>query len=490
MNEEIQFHLEMREQALVEQGHSRAEARRLARLEFGGVEGVKEEVREGRRLAWLDQFWQDLRYALRGFRRSPGFFAAAVGTLALGIGVTSMIVTLLYGLVFRPLAARDPERLVNVHMQTRGEDVRASYGTQYFVTWHEFGRMREAARTVELAGIAEIRVSWKGYTERSLGTMLTSCNLPAILGATPALGRFFTPEECAQPRSAPVVVLSHGFWQARFGGDTGVVGRTMNLNRVQFTVIGVAAPDVRAPLVLQPDIWIPITMQGITAPERQFLEDRRAAWIQVLGRLKPGETPETAQAEMAALGARAVREVFPKRSAEVTVRQAALLNFPFIFESGRVVMGLLVGAGLLILLLGCANVANLLLARGLNRSREIAVRLAIGAGKGRLMRQLLAESLLLALGAGVVGLALAYTTRPPRGESDLFNGRAGAGKGGSHARHAAGSAHDALRDGARRVDRDRIRHRASAAIAAGECELGAARRAYVDIDQAARVAAG
>ena len=226
-------------------------------------------------------------------------------------------------------------------------------------------------------------MSWKGYTERALGTMLTSCNLPAILGATPALGRFFTPEECAQPRSAPVVVLSHGFWQARFGGDTSVVGRTMNLNRVQFTVIGVAGPDVRAPLVLQPDIWIPITMQGITAPERQFLEDRRAAWIQVLGRLKPGETVETAQAEMAALGARAVREVFPKRTAEVTVRQAALLNFPFIFESGRVVMGLLVGAGLLILLLGCANVANLLLARGLNRSREIAVRLAIGARQGK-----------------------------------------------------------------------------------------------------------
>lgn len=357
--------------------------------------------------AWLDQVRQDFVYALRAFRRSPGFFVTSVCTVALGVGVTSTIVTLLYGLLFRPLQASHPERLMNVHVATEGPGDRSTYGTRYFVTWNEFNRMQAASRTTELAGLAEIQVSWKGFNRRPLSALLSSCNLPGVLGARLAAGRYFTVGECAQPDSAPVVVLSHSFWRSAFGGDPRVVGRTMSLNRVLFTVIGVTAEDVRAPVFMQPDIWIPITMQGITAPERQFLRQPTAAWVQVIGRLRPGESLETASAELAPLAQRAVHEHAPGKTAETTVRRAALLNFPNVVDKGQMVMALLVLAGVLVLLLGCANVANMLLARGFNRSREIAVRLAIGAGQGRIVRQLLTESLALAGFAGIAGLALA-----------------------------------------------------------------------------------
>jgi predicted permease len=407
MEDEFRFHLEMEAEALEKQGLPRAEALRRARLQFGGMEGIKEETREARGLVYLERIAQDLRYAARTLRKSPLFVLSAGVTLALGIGLNMALFNLLYALVLRPLPVADPQRMVNIHMTTRGDGPRGTYGNQYMVSHAEFLSMRAQARTADVAGAAGAALTWQGSSDRLLRGLLVSGNLLPMIGARPALGRFFTETECARPGGDPVAVLQHSFWKSKFGSDPGVIGRTITLNRTPFTVVGVTAEEVKGPVIETPEIWIPLTMQAVAQPGEPLIDNPNMGWIQLFGRMRSGVSRHDVQAEMEVLGQRALAGHGSTRTAVVTVMPGGLFNFPFVFRNGAMPAALLMTAVMLVLLLACANVANILLARGLSRAREMALRLAIGAGRGRVLQQLLTESVVLALAAGAGGMVLA-----------------------------------------------------------------------------------
>lgn len=358
----------------------------------------------------LGHLAQDTRHAFRGFRKHPAFTAIAVATIGLGMGFNTTLFTVIHGAMFRPLPVAEPESLRNVYVQAQGLRQRSSYNSQSFQSFPEFTQIREGSTTAEVAGIQGIEVTWKneGGANRSIQAQLVSDNLLLMLGARPALGRFFSPEEAATPGSAPVVVLSHRFWQRQLGGPAGVVGSTVTLNRHAFTVIGVADSASRGPLVVAADVWIPLTMQALTRPGESLVDDPHAAWIQTFARARPGVSDGAMEAEMRVLAHRAVAAGDTGVRSRVSVVPAAYLNFPDLREDTIPVLSMIWLAFGMILLVACANVANMLLARGLSRQREIAVRLAIGADRGRMLRLLLTESAWLGLLGGGLGLALAF----------------------------------------------------------------------------------
>ncbi len=262
MQEELAFHVQARAEDLERSGVPSAEARRQARIEFGGMESYKEQLRETRRFGFLEDAARDMAYSWRNLRRSPIFTLSAAAAIALGIGVNTALFSLVYGLLFRPLPVRDPGTIRNVYVSTRGEGERRLHGTQYFVSFDEFQFLRSQARTAELAAVAEAGASARFAPER-LHLQLASDNLLPMIGAKPVAGRFFTKEEAATPGMGAVAVLSYEAWQKYFNGQE-VTGRSVVLNRTPFTIIGVADERSYGPLVLKPDLWIPLTMQAIT----------------------------------------------------------------------------------------------------------------------------------------------------------------------------------------------------------------------------------
>jgi predicted permease len=405
MREELEFHVQARTDDLVRSGVGAREAGRRARLEFGGVETYKEQLRDTRRFGIVEDAARDLAYAWRNLRRSPIFTLSAVGAIALGIGVNTTLFSVVYALLFRPLPVRDPATIRNVYMATRGKGDRDHYGSQYFVSFAEFQYMRSQARTAELAAVAEAGASAR-FAPAGLHVQLASDNLLPMIGARPVVGRFFTREEAATPGVGAVAVLSYEAWQKYFNGEM-VAGRSVVLNRTAFTIIGVADQRSYGPLVLKPDLWIPLTMQAMTRAGEPLIGNTNAAWLQVVGRLRPGATDTAMRAELQVLGQQAVTAYAPQRRASVTIARGAFLNYPDVMSGSVPVLAILFLAVSLVLVVACANVANMLLARGLSRRREIAIRLSTGAGKGRLVRQLLTEHMLLGVIGGAAGLALA-----------------------------------------------------------------------------------
>lgn len=406
MDDELRFHLECRADDLRRAGLSADEAWRRARVEFGGVEPYKERCRQAFGVQLVDDLTRDLTYASRSLRRTPGFAITAASAIALGVAVNTALFSLVYAILLRPLPIADPATARNIFVEARGEGPRSVYGTPYFVSFAEFTEMRAQSRTSDLAAVAEANVSCKCRPGASLRAQLVSDNLLPLIGATPVLGRFFTREESSTPGSAPVLVLSWIAWQQIFGGAQDVVGRGVLINRTMFTIIGVADERATGPLVLKPDVWMPFTMQELTRPGEELIGKATAGWIQILARLRPGATDAAVRAELSLIGQQAVQRHSPKRTAIVTVAPAAFMNYPIVAQSGPAVLALLFVAVSLVLLIGCANVANMLLARGVGRQREIAIRLAIGAGRRRLFQQFLVESALLGLLGGALGLAL------------------------------------------------------------------------------------
>jgi predicted permease len=404
MQEELAFHVQARAEDLERSGVPSAEARRQACIEFGGIETYKEQLRETRRFGLLEDAARDLEYSWRNLRRSPIFTLSAAAAIALGIGVNTALFSLVYGLLFRPLPVRDPGTIRNVYVSSRGEGERRMYGTQYFVSFDEFRFLRSQARTAELAAVAEAGASARFAPER-LHLQLASDNLLPMIGAKPVAGRFFTKEEVATPGLGAVAVLSYGAWQKYFNGQE-VTGRNVVLNRTPFTIIGVADEHSNGPLVLKPDLWIPLTMQGITRAGEPLIADANAGWLQIIGRLKPDMTDAAVRAELQVLAQQAVAAHAPKRRTTVTIAPGAFLNYPDVIRGSVPVLAILFLAVSLVLVVACANVANMLLARGFGRGREIAIRLSIGAAKGRLVRQLLTEHMLLGAMGGLAGLAL------------------------------------------------------------------------------------
>ena len=408
---EIQSHLELEAERLAAQGMPADAARDAARRAFGNVTRTTEWFYESRRVRWLDHLGRDLRYALRTLRRSPGFALTAVLTLAFGLGVNTAIFTLIYGVALRPLAVGHPERVVTVFQQMRGPVDRSVHGTPAMVSFPEYRDYRDGARALAgLAAYAEVDVSATGTEATAVHGQLATCNYFQVLEVPLALGRPFAAGECAAPGAGPVVVVSHGFWRRQLGSDPAVLGRRLTLNGRSYAIIGVAEAGFGGTELSAADFWAPVTMQG-QLWEQDWLDRREASWLTAIGRLRPGVRAEQARAELEVVARRADAE-HPGRTTSVAVNVGTLTNNPEMRRLGRVIaVAALILVGLVVLM-ACANVMNLLLARAATRRREVGIRLSLGACRGRLVAQLMTESVLLALAGGGAGLVLARWLPP------------------------------------------------------------------------------
>jgi len=401
MDAELRFHLEAYAEDLVRGGVPRQEAMRRARIEFGGIERVKEESRDARGTQLLEQLWQDVRHSMRMLRKSPGFTAAAILTLALGIGANTAVFSALNTLLLRPLPVKNAERLTFIVSLREGFD---PFGTSLL----EYTAYQERSHLFAGWGLAADRsfnLIQQGEPERVQGAAILPDYL-STLGVQPVLGRSFTPEE-NNPGGAAVALMGYGLWKRRFGSDPHVVGRSLNLDGRNTTVIGILPPTFDLPDAAE--IWIPLQ----TSLDGLPLAERAKHAYEMVARLKPNATLQQGDADLKGI-ARELEQEFPQLRKGWGVKLISLRQQLLGDLAGQVKTALfaLVAAVGFLLFICCANVASLLLARGVSREREIALRQALGADWSRLVRQLLTESLLLALLGGFAGLLLAYAIVP------------------------------------------------------------------------------
>ena len=390
LDEEIRGHLRMAVLERVERGETPEQAEAAARREFGNEVLVREVTREMWGWVWLRQFGQDLRYGLRTMRRSPGFAAVAVLTLALGIGANTAIFSVVNAVLLRPLPYRDPARLVTVL-----HDGWKPVAPANFLDWRE---QSSSFESIAAAQLWSLTMTGRDRPEQ-LELLQTSAEMFHVLGVEAALGRTFAAGE-DRPGREHVVVLSHGFWQRRFGAARDVVGQQVTLDGEPYTIVGVMPPGFQfAPFwATHAEAWVPLNLG-------RRLNDRRGQSLRVFARLKQGVTLGQAQAEMEAISRR-LAEQHPRENEGLTVSVDPLHEK--VVGKSRPALLVILGAVGFVLLIACANVANLMLARSALRQREIAVRIALGAGRWRVVRQLLTESLVLSLAGGAAGLLLAY----------------------------------------------------------------------------------
>jgi putative ABC transport system permease protein len=361
-------------------------------------------------IVWLDHLFQDIRYGGRQLRRFPGFALAAIVTLALGVSANTTAFTLLNSLALRPMPVPNPDRVVRlrpIDATGRGQSL-VSYldYIDYREQNHVFdGLVAYTLSTVTLGARADAPRAFAPPQE--VLAYVTSANYFSVFGATPALGRTLLPRD-ELPGSPPVVVLSYMFWERYFGSGGAVIGETLTLNGRRFQIVGVGPRDFIGTEPIVPDVWVPLSTQGIVEPGADLLHDRRAGLVLMIGRLRPGVSHVAANAEMNALAGRlALAYPAANRTAGFDVMPGTF----FSIDPGlRPVIAFALTILALVLLVACANVANLLLARATSRQSEIAVRLALGSTRGRLIRQLLTESLLIALLGSAAGLFASFCT--------------------------------------------------------------------------------
>ena len=408
LREEIEGHIALQTAENLRAGLSRVEARRQALLKFGGVEAIKQDYRAKRGLPFIENVIQDIRFALRSLRRTPGLTAFVVITLALGIGMTSATFSMVDALIFRPYPVPHPSSIVTLVSTTHDSPFDD-------FSYREYLDIRDKTTSyvgvVASADMEAVGFSAEaGSTPRIKGGMMVSGNYFHVLGVEPRLGRGFREDEDQVPGRNPVVVLGPDFWRHEFAGDQSVLGRTILLNGTKFTVIGVA-PD-RFPGMLtfgDPDFYMPLAMAPVftTNLQKNFFEDRDDRELSVKSRWKPGATLEQARNELAVIA-----KNFESEYPQVNRSRGAAVYTQFqtrTIEDDNWKFGVIfLILALAVLLVACTNVAGLLLSRARARAREIAVRLALGAGRLRLIRLLLTESLVLATLGGLAGIAIGY----------------------------------------------------------------------------------
>lgn len=412
LDEELRFHLECKVETEVARGVDAREARYRALRAISGLEQRKEEIRDMRQVRWFTDLAGDLKYALRTVGHAKLFTALVVVTLGLGIGANSAIFSLADAVLLRPLPVFRPSQIVTLSSLTPSSSSESSGPLSY----RDYVDYRDKSKSFE--GLAAYSfpmnlgfASRAGEQPKLRGGILVSGNLFQVMGVRPELGRDFNSEEDRIPGRNPVVVLGHDFWQSEFGGDRSVIGRRILLDGIDFSIIGVAPKKFTGmDQYVRPDVFVPVMMWPwlATDAKQNPLEDRGDRELMVKGRLKPGVSIAEAQAEAQVI-ARSLQRAYPKtnRNEGAAVRTELEMRIET-DPADAALVGLLLGLAGAVLLIACANVAGLLLGRARARSREIAVRLAIGAGRFRLLRLLLTESLLIALMGGAIGIALGY----------------------------------------------------------------------------------
>jgi macrolide transport system ATP-binding/permease protein len=409
LDEELRFHLEHKIDEGMAGGLSRDEARYAALRAMDGLEQRKEEMRDMRRIHWLTDFVDDVRYAVRSLRRAPGLAAFVVVTLALGIGMSAATFSMVDGLIFRPYPVPHPGSVVSLVSTSRDN----SFGN---FSYREYLDIRHGTTTYDgvVANAAAEGVGFTaepGATPRVKTGMLVSGNYFRVLGVEPQVGRGFRDDEDDVPGRNAVVVLGPDLWKHEFASDPAVVGRTVRLNGTDFTVVGVAPESFPGMLIfIRPDFYMPLAMSPVfsTNPQKRFFEDRDDRELSVKARLKTTATLENARSELGLIAQNFERD-YPKvnreRGAAVRTQYEMRTRDDDANWKFSVVFTVL---ALSVLLVACTNVAGLLLSRARSRTREIAVRLAMGAGRFRLIRLLLTESLILACLGGLAGIGVGY----------------------------------------------------------------------------------
>jgi predicted permease len=423
LDREIQYHLDRRVADLTAAGIPEPEARRRVAVELGLAQ-VREEVRDVWLTRWLRDFIYDLRFSARSFLRSPGFTATTLLSLALGIGATTAIYSLVDQVILHALPVHDPARLVLVDW--KGDQVVGGFGSWNLMSYPMCRDLQQQTRFFDgvlCRAMTQVNLA-SGGDPKPVAVEIVSGNYFAVLGVGAALGRIIEEPDDAAPGAGPVVVLSNDFWQSEFGGAADIVGRKLLINQHPMTVVGVAAAGFHGVDVgAVPALWIPASMYAEVYPGSTDVQDilhRPTTWMQILARLRPDQTPARAQAALQPwfktwLRENMLRPGFPAITADRRRRYLAsslqLTSAPqghsTLRRSLAQPLWVLLAATSVLLGLACLNVAGLFLARGSARGREIGTRLALGASRGRIGRQLLADSVLFALAGGILGVAVA-----------------------------------------------------------------------------------
>ena len=426
MDDELRFHFDQRVEQLVQSGVPLDEAKRRARLTFGGAESVKEECREARGVSFVETLWQDVRYGLRMMRRSPGFTIVAVLTLALGIGATTAMFSLIDAVALRNLPVVDASHLVFFSDDPYGGVYSGDvpHGKWAVFSYHNYEFFRDHNDSfTDLCAfeternrlkIQAVNAGTGGVPEFAYGKVVCG-NYFSMLGVKPAAGRTLVPDD-DRPGAPNVAVMSYAYWRSRFNADPSVVGLVMDVNDTPFTIVGVAPPEFFGESFQSEDFWFPLVAQRQITRKPSMIDDPESYWLNVMGRMKPGVTLRAAQAEVSVqllqmlqsdAGAhpskreqRAISESYIEMAPGSRGLSALRVKYS---ESLHVLMAI---AGL-VLLIVCANIANLQLSRGAAREKEVSVRLAVGASRWRLARQFLTESILLSALGGFLGILLA-----------------------------------------------------------------------------------